>query len=603
MDLEYLIVGIAKENPDDLAEFYKKTCNGAFALALAYTKDRFLAKEIVVEAYKRVKKYAYKFDTEMNAEYWVLDIIKNLSINALCDGELSAVASENHLENVSNLLRQAICETDEDRGKIIALRIATDLSKSEVARLLWYNGASCNGEFTRGIKQLVALEPDYRDFPGVTEALLEDIKKCTPEVLSDVNSENDTLVSRVSHKNYMIGDDEFALPGESKENRKQRVEAKKAESRKKKIITICIIAGVAVLIAAAALVWWFFENRDTRLEEPDDPVNVTEPQYNTRVALAEYNGVLYFQNLAEGGALYSLDLNNGDAKPVRICDHEPKELVIYKDVMYYRNDNDGKLYKRPVSAAAGTESTKLGVSGAVLEIVNDKIYYSSVSGISVMGLDGSDPTVILDVDGNVSFTREDIEVAEDGTVYFSSGHNQGFYRLVPQEDGSYAREDLLPTLNIYDFQLSGNVAYYDMQSLGAATGSVYAVRVTDKGYVENSKTNATLLSSAFVVKDKYIYYYGAESGEDGKAIKGIYRVDLHASEEEDTVWGAPELIVDLSGKKYDASYMYASRDRLYYYYSNGEKSSAKPYYMLEMYELSGEGYAENNVAKQIFCKG
>jgi hypothetical protein len=253
-----------------------------------------------------------------------------------------------------------------------------------------------------------------------------------------------------------------------------------------------------------------------------------------------------------------------------------------------------------VSAAAGTESTKLGINGAVLEIVNDKIYYSSVSGISVMGLDGSDPSVILDVDGDVSFTREDIEVAEDGTVYFSSGHNQGFYRLVPQEDGSYVKEDLLPTLNIYDFQLSGDVAYYDMQSLGANTGIVYAVRVTEKGYVENLKTAAELLSSAFVVKDGYVYYYGCES--DGEKVsKGIYRVAATTSEEEGAV--TPELIVSLENKEFDISYMYASEDRLYCYYSNGKKTSADSYYMLEMYELSSEGYAENNVGKQIFCKG
>ena len=601
MDLEYLIVGIAKGNDGDLAEFCKKTESGVFGLALAYTKDRFFARAIAVEAYKRVKKYAYKFDTEMNAEYWVLDIVKNLSINALCDGELTKLAAENHLENVSNVLRQAICDTDEDRGRIMVLRTATGLSKSEIARLLWYNGASCNSEFSRGIKQLVAMEPERRDNAGVKEALAEDIKECTPDdIFEKVVSENETVVSKVSHKNYMIGDDEFALPGESKENRKQRLEAQKAKSRKKKVIAACIAAGLVVIVGASVLIWWFAKNGDTNLEDPQDTLNVTEPQYNTRVALAEHDGILYFQNLADGGALYSLDLKKDGAKAEKLCDDAPKEMVIYKDYIYYRSVNDGKLYRRAINAEQGSASEKFSVNGAILRIVKDKIYYSSASGISVMDLDGSEPKVILD-DNTVS--REDIEVTEDGIVYFSSGHTPGLFRLVPQEDGNYTKEVLLDdqteAFTVYDFFLIGDDCYYDMQD-GFKTGSVHVLEIDDEGYARSpEKLGATLISSAFFVKDGYVYYYGCSSvSEVGiPKDKGIYRIAVEVSGE-----AQPELLLDMTDNEQDISYIYVSDDYIYCYYSNGKKAAEDSYYRLEKYDLNEDGSIKGDTAEKVFLK-
>ncbi len=603
VNLEYLIVGIAKENQDDLAEFCKRTQGSAYALALSYTKDRFTAKQIVTEAYRRIIKYAYKFDTDLNAEYWLLDIVKNLSVNALCDGEFSRSASEMHLENVSTLLRQALVETDEDRGKIIVLRVGTGLSKSEIARLLWYKKASSDGEFVRGINQLVALSPEERNASYVKEQLASDINECTPDFMPLILNEKETALAKVSHKNYMIGDDEFALPGESKENRQQRIAAKRAEAKRKRIIAACITVAVVCIVAAAGLIWWFASNGETNLKEPDeDTITVTEPQHNTKVAMIENNGVLYFQNLADGGKLYSLDMTEASAKPVKLCDDSPKEILLEDGYIYYRTEDNARIYRRPVNAAAESESELLVKKGGSFDVENGKLYYSSSAGISVMEIETGDVEDVYIADNAKDF-RYDVAVGEDGTVYYSTGAAEGVYaglfRLVPAEDG-YAKEQLL-TVNVYDFQLKDSKIYFDMVNLdGSLTGSVCRVEITDKGYVESESMNAVLLSAAFVVTEKHVYYYGCESVDnaDKPVGKGIYRVSVENATDSGLIGGIPELVISLEESEYNVSDMYVSGGYLYCYFCSGEKDGA--HMELTSYSLDKDGLALTQSQKDIF---
>jgi hypothetical protein len=171
------------------------------------------------------------------------------------------------------------------------------------------------------------------------------------------------------------------------------------------------------------------------------------------------------------------------------------------------------------------------------------------------------------------------------------------------EDGSFMREELSPSLKIGDFQLKGNDSYCYVVPEGSSEGEICTIKITEKGYAESPKAiDASPITSAFYIKDEYIYYYGCKSfTKDGVAeAKGIYRIAVDGNDSEGQ--SAPKLILDMTKTKYDVSYMYVSEGRLYCYYSNGEKTSANPYYMLEMYELNDDGTVKNNAAKQIFCK-
>ena len=87
-NLEFLIVGIARESQEDLHKFYKATAPEVYGMALSIVKDTYLASEVLAETHKRIATMAYLFNTEMSAEYWLLDMAKNISENALHDPDI-----------------------------------------------------------------------------------------------------------------------------------------------------------------------------------------------------------------------------------------------------------------------------------------------------------------------------------------------------------------------------------------------------------------------------------------------------------------------------------------------------------------------------------
>lgn len=597
MDLEYLIVGTAKNNPGDFEEFYRRTCSGAFAFALSYVKDRFIAREIAVEAYRRVRELAYKFDTDMNAEYWLLDIVKNLCINCLCDGEISGKAAERHTENLTHLFRQAICDTSEDRGKIIVLRLATGLSGNEIARLLWYRRISSNREFSRGLRQLVSFQEGGQSAAEIKKQLSEDIKECVPEYLSLILSDKGTAVSDVSHENLMVEEDELALPGETKEARKIRLAAQNAVKRRRRMIAVSVTAGCIVLAATAVLVWWFVSHGNTLIEDPEaNKFTVTDPQYNTRVSLLEKNGMLYFGNLAQGGALYGIDMRNEGAEAVRLADGNAKDIISDDNAVYYRNSENGRICKLPF----GGESITFEKRGSLLRFYDGRLYFSSASGISSMTCTGDDINEIFNDENSSSMIREDIEIAEDGTIYFSCGATEGVYRLTRTDAGYIC--DKIAEANVYDLTLKGSFLFFDTVS-GGGTGTICRLNIGETGGPEGVSMNAILLSAAFYVKDNYIYYYGCRSvGEDGSPTdKGVYRIAADGVSEDGKYGGVPQLVLSLSDSKYDVSDLYVSDGFLYCYFCSGERKDA--YMKLEAYKLSADGFLDGSAgAPRIIFK-
>lgn len=592
MDLEYLIIGIAKGKEEDFEEFYRRTCSGVFGFALSYVKDRFLAREIAVEAYRRVKKLAYKFDSDLNGEFWLLGIVKNLCVNALCDGEISRIAALHRADNLTHLLRQAIFETDEDRGKLLVLRNATHLSKQEIAELLWYRRASADGEYRRGIRQLVALQEGGLTAEEVKAELREDLVSCTPEYLSLIAAEKETAVASFSHDNLTVDEGEFALPGESSEARKLRL-TQKAEKKRKRLVTgLSVTASVILLAVAGFAIWYFALNGRSLLKEPDEEsIPITPPQYNTRVALCEQDGILYFQNLAQGGMLYSLDMRDGSAAARKLSDDVPKELLSDGAFLYYRKDGTGHFYRR---ALPDGESEQLDLpNGSILRIRGDRFYFSSRNGISAAKKDGSELQELLTVTAGTQLLREDIEIAEDGTVYFSGGASGGLYRLEQTEAG-YVYEPVADGY-IYDFSIAGQALIFDALA-GDGTGTLRRVDISPENLSDTATLDAVLLSAAFYVKGDFIYYYGLAETEDGRQEKGIYRIRTDSP----GTGGGPELVLSLADSRFDVSDLYVTDDFLYCYFCSGEKDSA--YMRLSAYALAPDGLSAGTAkdARVIF---
>lgn len=230
MNLEYLIVGVARESLSDLKELYEATCDEVYGVAISIVKDKNIAKNVLVETYKRVYSLAYLFDTDLSAEYWLLDMAKNIAVNVLHDPVFKAASQKPVLDNASKLLIDTLTVLKNDRPAIVILKSISDIAYKDIARMLWYHTGSAKNEYRRGVKQLLN-EDSSRSAAHIAEQLKADIKAITPNVWPQLAQMADTPLSHISHEELNLAEDELIYSEEDKEKH-----YKKREPRQKSAI-------------------------------------------------------------------------------------------------------------------------------------------------------------------------------------------------------------------------------------------------------------------------------------------------------------------------------------------------------------------------------
>lgn len=585
MSFEYLIVGIAKNEERDYREFYDKTKVEAYMFALSIVKDRVLARDITVEAYKRVKTLAYKFDTELNAEYWILDIVKNLSFNSLKHDELRKVADTNRVDNLSRILSDLILNTKEDRAKFIVLRTASGLGNSEISRLLWYKGGSASAEYRRGLKELVELAPEDRSKNTIKQELIEDMNSCTPDMWGLVIKEDDTRVSFVSHQELDIDDDEISFS----EDEEDLLKIKRAADRKRRKIKIfTVIIGIVLLCALVAgiITAYVISNDDSKTvpgEQKNPVYDIILPQFRTKIAMAEIDGNLYFANYADGGKLYKADFSSGSAILSKISDDVPKNIVVCdsdEKYLVYRND-DGNAYR--YSPSKGETVLLYENVGAMCG--NGDTLYFNISSVGICSLSVSK--------GASSFKEEwvnnngqnlpsviDLELDSSGKMYFSSAADEdGIFVKTENIDETTGEIQIshdylklsgdvgnISDMHIYDMHFYNDCIYFDIS--GNNTSALYKIDLkndNEVSYIEN----VYLSSAAIYVSDGYIYYAGyADDPKVNKNVqRGLFRVSVDG--------GTPEILTVQPDDSLYISDMYISDSKIYCYSCTAEKDGAK----------------------------
>lgn len=601
MSFEYLIVGIAKGEEADYREFYDKTKVEAYMFALSIVKDRVLARDITVEAYKRIYSLAYKFDTDLNAEYWLLDIVKNLSVNSLKHSDLKKAAEANRSDTLTRLLSDLIFETAEDRAKFVVLRTVSGLKKSEISRLLWYKGGSASAEYSRGLKELADMDKDFRSVKTITEDLREDMVSCTPDMWGLVIKEEDTKVSFVSHAELEIDDDEVEFSEENEE----LIQIKRAADRKKRKIKI--FAGVLVVILLCAIVTaviiaivkYNAEPIDDPTEKkPEQVYDIVEPQDGTSIAMAELDGVLYFQNYADGEKLYKADFSSGSAVLSKISDEIPKNIAVSDSVGKYVIYTTLKGVYRYSHADGSTELLYKNV-GAIC--VNGDTLYFYVSGEGILSLEISKgaescKTVCIYSD----YRPHDIEIDENGKIYFSEGpmgigvytvleglnENNNEIEIWTNSVSFSGEQKFAAGNNIYDMCFDEGCLYFDLVYEG--TNGLYKVDTAN----ENNTTrysNVYLSSAAFDVHNGYIYYAGyAENPEvNENAQRGLFRISASG--------GTPEMLIAQTDDSLYISDIIVSDGKIYSYSCTPDKDGAKKLTAYIIDGLNKDNYSEKSI--------
>ncbi len=577
MDLEYLIVGIARGEEEDYHNLYLQTYRTVFALSLSIVKDKGLARCIAVETYRRVAKQAYLFDTELNAEYWILDIARHLSVNALQDPQLKALADGQKADNLTFLLQETIYHLKNERGTLLLLHALSGLSRKDIAKLLWYYQQSASNEYRRAVAELKKREfPDktqYRRRADILAQLKKDAQACTPDYWDLILSDMPSKAEHISHEEINLSDEEAAFTQEDQKLYRLKKEAARAR-RIKMTRNLLLCAAAAVCAAAVVFLVVRLVRKGGEAVNPGPSSDESAAQHGNTLALVENDGYVYYQG--KDNCLYKRALSASDSEPVKISDHFVKELLTDGRYLFYRNNTDGKMYR---CAFDGSNPICLApVSGAAMALYGDCVYFSGNNGIYCVPKDGvqreEEIRQVLSTEGDSNLFRYDINIAGDGTIYFSSGAGKGLHRVTdfqgtPSTEGLYLDE-------VYLFTIEGDYLYFDV--LYQSVLLLYRVDLRDDTITVVGQTvpadpeqrpvnHVYLTTGAYDVYGTDIYYYGYQISDSGDRFDyGLYKI---------SAGGAPELLFSYQDDAVYISDIHVTETMIYCFYSDGKKDGIR----------------------------
>jgi len=552
MNIEYLIVGVAKESQEDFHELYQKMKVSVYSLSLSIVKNKSIARDIAAETFKRIKQSAYKFDTDLNGEYWILDIAYRLSCNALTTPALQNQLARQRIDNASLLLGELINNSKNDRASIILLRLLSSLRQSDIAKLLNYYKSSCKAEYNRGITQL-KIKNNYYSKNEIISILKEDAIKACPDYWAYIESDSSEQMAGLSDEsiNYV-----------EKIDITNNEETPKASRR---IILTCFI--VILLVSLVTLVIYFF----FKDKESPDTYDSTVIQYENTTAMISLGSHLYYCS-ENGKDLCSINPSKDATGKVIVTGAYPKEIVTDGTYLYYRNQSDGYIYK---TSTDGAEPMRISyMPGVSLDIHDNHIYFGSTGGIYRVNLASPDlsaaePELILDTTQDSSLFCVDLEVGADGTVYFCSGAGKGIHEIYTYE-GTPLNQGLF-TDEAYTIMYDNEYLYFDyvvkneinLYKINLETQRIFTVGRTYSTY---DTINASLTyegdpiileTGAFQVVNTVTYFAAKD---------GIYKVGFDG--------GKPELVVSKTLDNAITDFL-VTEDYIFCYYSDGKKDSTR----------------------------
>lgn len=551
MNIEFLIVGIAKESEEDFHTLYQKMKVSVYCLALSIVKNKNIARDIAAETFRRVKKDAYKFDTDLNGEYWILDLTYKLSLNALNVPAFQSRLAMQRIDNASLLLGELINESKSDRAQIVLLRLLSTLKKSDIAKMLNYYKSSCKAEYNRALAQL-KVKNNYLSKSEIINAIKKDSQDACPDYWIYIQNEATDNISELSSEEPELIEREIM-----------------EVSPKKRVSLRSILWGCAIAICTISLVtivlYSLFKDRE------EETYDATTVQYSNTTAMVELSNTLYYCGENERD-LCAINPSKEAVGKVIVQDAYPKEIVTDGTYLYYRNQSDGYIYRTTT-----TGETPIQVSympGVSIDVNDNYIYFGSTGGIyrvnlSSTNLSEEEPELLLDTSADSSLFCIDLDVSDDGQVFFCSGAGKGIHMIYDYE-GTNLNKGLFSD-EAYSIEYDNGYVYFDfamnntinLYKINLETSRIFTVGRTYSTYETNDAPltyegdAAVLDTGAFQIVDTVTYFAGKD---------GIYKVGFEG--------GKPELVI---AKTFDSSItdFLVTDDYIFCYYSDGKKDSTR----------------------------
>ncbi len=529
MDTVTLINMTAKGDRQALDELYATYGAAFYAVALSMTKDKEAAESASSEAFHAVRDLAPAFEKEMNAEYWIYEILYKTCAK---ENTKRSDAGKAH-DLISGMPAEAV------------IKAFTKLSISDIAAITGKRRSAVSG----------IIKSRSADIPSVVkyaEAVCPDYKE---KALSEAPREK---------KDGEPGTD----------NKKN---AKNANGYKRLLTVIVLTAFISVAVFMIVRLANGTYSGDVDKNALGEEVLL---QFNNKTAMTEINGALYYRG--KDKAFYRTDMNTNET--VRISDDYPMEMINDGEYIYYRNYNDGKMYRMDPDTL---ESTLLcDAPGTTLALYGGYVYFSSYDGIYRLPSSGGDMSsaeLMLDTSSDSNLYCVDMAIDESGNVFFAGGVGKGVHHITeykgePSVDGVFIEE-------VYNVQTDAGNLYFDYKEM---SGRIVLYRLELDGYydfLENKElkrvwpsiatdkegNETELATGAFYAEGGNVYYAGESDG-----ISALYMLDSS---------GENKKLTDIMGneKNIYITDIYAAGGHVYCYCSDG-KSGGKS--MLFAYDLS-----------------
>lgn len=467
-----LIDSIARKDEEALIKLYEEYAEAFYCTAFSILKNEKDAYNAAVEAFRRIRSNAYRFDESLDGEYWIFDVIYKIAYNKY----LSAAGRGRKSIKSSNIM--AVYEPE------VYIKCFSDLDAGEIAAI--------TEKKKKDIKEnLKKAEQDFARIKSSANGYVRDYR-------NDIISSSTTGMEVYSEETISKSDADIKKQG--RRNSYKRIMA--------------IIMASAFLCAAVAVVIALIVNNygsDVVKTGPGDDVML---QFNNTIAVTEMNGSVYF--CGDGNALYMRNMSSGET--VKISDDNPKELLNDGQNIYYRNMNDGYMYK---VNADGSDKTKLcDVPGTAMEIYDGWMYFSTTGGIYRISLEGgtiNDAELIFDNTNDANLFCVDTAVDKHGNVFFASGIGKGLH-YITEYNGNATVEGIFVD-EVFTIMIDNDMLYFDHKE---ANGRIllYCLdlndylnngsdkRVQPKVVSDSAGENIVLSTGAFYAAEGCVYYAG-----------------------------------------------------------------------------------------------
>ena len=585
MKLEYNIIGIAKNSEEDLRTVYRSMAPGVFGLALSVTKSRKLAREITVETFRRVVRYAPTFDTDMSGQYWILDMCMQLSRNSLRDPAVapSSIAKE-EVDNASALLSDTLFNLDGDRGTMLVLKAATELRNVDIAQLCGYYSGSAGAEIRRGIARLADMDKN-RDKKEILPELKRDIEAVCPDLYDRIGDGERTVVAHVSHEAMYLSDEvnSFSADEKEAENIAKREAGRKKKARATRLRVLAVIAGLLLIGGIVAGIIISTRSSVRPGNEEKVPPGV---QFGNTINMVSAGGKVYYRGV--DGGIYAVP--KGSGAPELIYGGTVRELVSDGTKLFFRGEKS-KIYSINTDGSGLKQLCEK--SGTTLCFSGGRLYFSASDGIYSMPGEGvsddSELTAVYLEEVEDAPSRYCIVVDEKGKVLFSGGADKGIYSV--SEFAGSATLGVLYFDEVYYMTLWDGELLFDAVSMHdielytldadnkklSVVGLNYSVG--NDGETVTTGEPVLSYSAAYCVYGSKLWYEGYTRNEsDEKDNIGIYVIEKNSDK--------PRLLLGIPADGLHVSEMFTDGERLYCFYSDGKPDGKRELISYNVNDLS-----------------